>query len=301
MASSAASATLVRSPAKPGQPQITEALELYIRDMRRHPMLTRDLEEKLAQQYARTRAPELAHRLITANLRLVVKLAYEYRRSRRSLLDLIQEGNEGLVQAVLRYDPSRGVKLSSFAAWWIRARMLKSILDDARLVKLGTTQTQRKLFFNLRKEQEKLEAAGFVVTDTLLAEKLSVAERDVTEMRQRLGAADASLDLPAHDGGTGSMVDMLPGSNAQRPDVIVEGHEFQRTLCRKLREFGRTLSGRSLMLFEERLMSESPKTLKSIGEAHGISRERMRQLEVELLAQLKVYLQGELGSAIGQS
>ncbi len=279
-------------------PEVSGALDSYMRDLRRYPMVTRDREEELAREFSRTRNPELAHQLITANLRLVVKIAYQYRRARRSLLDLVQEGNEGLVQAVLRYDPERGVKLSSFAAWWIRARMLKSILNDSRLVKLGTTQAQRKLFFNLRKEQEKLEASGFVVTDSMLAEKLSVSEHEVTEMRQRLSGAEASLDAPiASEDGARTVLDLLQGNNAQRPDVMVEGREFYHKLCRKLAEFEKTLSGRSLMLFRERLMSEQPKTLKEIGEAHGISRERMRQIEVGLLARLKAFLERELGSA----
>jgi RNA polymerase sigma-32 factor len=280
------------------QIESTGALDVYMRDLRRYPMVTREREEELARQYSRTHDPRIAHRLITANLRLVVKIAYQYRRSRRSLIDLVQEGNEGLVQAVLRYDPNRGVKLSSFAAWWIRARMLKSILNDSRLVKLGTTQAQRKLFFNLRKEQEKLEAAGFEVTDSMLAEKMSVTQHEVSEMRQRLAGAEASLDAPvASEDGMRTVVDLLQGNSALRPDVIVEDREFHGVLCRRLREFEKTLSGRSLMLFRHRLMAEQPKTLKEIGEAHGISRERMRQIEVGLLARLKAFLERELGGS----
>src|SRR5437588_3740484 len=177
-----------------------DALQRYMAEVSRHPLLSREEEHKLAAEFYKTRDPELAYKLVTANLRLVVKIAHEYRRAAFSLLDLIQEGNVGLMQAVQKYDPFRGVKLSSYAAWWIRAYILRYLMDNWRMVKLGTTQAQRKPFFNLRKEQEKLLSQGFDAAPALLAERLDVSQQDVREMDQRLGNDEFSLDAPAAGG-----------------------------------------------------------------------------------------------------
>ena len=156
-----------------------DALQRYMAEVARHPLLTREQEHDLAVKFQKSHDPELAYRLVTANLRLVVKIAHEYRRAAFNLLDLIQEGNVGLMHAVQKYDPFRGVKLSSYAAWWIRAYILRYLMDNWRMVKLGTTQAQRKLFFNLRKEQEKLLAQGFEAQPKMLAERLDVSELEV--------------------------------------------------------------------------------------------------------------------------
>ena len=155
-----------------------DALQRYMAEVARHPLLTREEEHALAVKFRETGDQQAAYRLVTANLRLVVKIAHEYRRAAFSLLDLVQEGNVGLLQAVQKYDPFRGVKLSSYAAWWIRAYILRYLMDNWRMVKLGTTQAQRKLFFNLRKEQAKLQQEGFETGGgpKLLAERLNVTE-----------------------------------------------------------------------------------------------------------------------------
>jgi RNA polymerase sigma-32 factor len=277
-----------------------DPLTLYINDIRRYPLLTREEEHELAVKYLKTGDMESARRLVTANLRLVVKIAHEYRRAHRNLLDLVQEGNVGLVQAVKKYDPYRGVKLSSYAAWWIRAYILKFILNNWRLVKIGTTQAQRKLFFNLRKEKDKLEAMGFDASSKALAEALDVPEHEVIDMERRLGQGEMSLDAPLgrDDEGGRSHLDMLESSGASRPDVQAEGDEFRRLLRDKLAAFDKTLRGREQTIFRERLLNESPKTLQEIGESYGISRERARQLEKRLTTKLKAYLQKELGDAV---
>jgi RNA polymerase sigma-32 factor len=153
-----------------------DPLSVYMAETRRYPLLTPEEEHALAVRLVEHQDSAAARRLVEANLRLVVKIAYEYRRAHKNLLDLVQEGNIGLIQAVSKFDPYRGVKLSSYAAFWIRAYILKFILNNWRLVKIGTTQAQRKLFFNLRKEREKLEQLGFQPTTALLAEKLDVPE-----------------------------------------------------------------------------------------------------------------------------
>jgi RNA polymerase sigma-32 factor len=173
-----------------------DPLQAYMAEVTRHALLTREEEHTLAKQYQQTGDVRAAYRLVASNLRLVVKLAHEYHRNPLALLDLIQEGNMGLMQAVKKYDPERGVKLSSYAAWWIRAYILRYIMDNWKMVKLGTTEAQRKLFFKLRQEQDRLAASGVEVTPKLLAERLSVTEDDVREMDQRLGRDEVSIDAP---------------------------------------------------------------------------------------------------------
>jgi RNA polymerase sigma-32 factor len=277
-----------------------DPLTAYINDIRRYALLTREEEHELAVQYAESGDLQSARRLVTANLRLVVKIAHEYRRAHRNLLDLIQEGNLGLLQAVKKYDPYRGVKLSSYAAWWIRAYMLKFILNNWRLVKIGTTQAQRKLFFNLRKEKEKLESLGFDASSKALAEALDVPEREVVDMERRLGQGELSLDAPLRgeeDDGRSHM-DLLESRSDTRPDVAAEGVEFRELLKTKFAEFEKTLRGRELDIFRERLLTDAPKTLQELGAQYGISRERARQLEKRLVGKLKIYLRKELGDAV---
>jgi RNA polymerase sigma-32 factor len=277
-----------------------DALAAYMDEVRRYPLLSREEEHELAVTFNKTHSQQVARRLVTANLRLVVKLAYDYHRVYHNLLDLVQEGNVGLVQAVQRYDPYRGVKLSSFAAWWIRAYMLRFILDNWRLVKIGTTQVQRKLFFNLAKEREKLESAGFTPTDSMLAERLSVPEREVTDMRLRLGASEVALDAPVGRGedDARTTADLLECNSAERPDVTVEGREFRQVLGRKLAMFQRTLKGAEQTLFSERLIADQPLSLKEVGDRYGVSRERARQIEAKVLARLKVFLVREIGNEV---
>ena len=277
-----------------------DPLQLYIQDIRRYPLLSREDEHTLAKKFVETGDVEAARRLVTANLRLVVKIAHEYRRAHRNLLDLIQEGNVGLVQAVKKYDPYRGVKLSSYAAWWIRAYMLKFILSNWRLVKIGTTQAQRKLFFNLKKEKDKLEQMGFDTSSKALAEALNEPEREVIDMEKRLGQGEMSLDAPLKNDeeGSRSHLDMLESGGETRPDVATEGVEFRELLKEKFAEFEKTLRGRELDIFRERLLTDTPKTLQEIGSQYGISRERARQLEKRLVGKLKIYLRKELGDAV---
>jgi RNA polymerase sigma-32 factor len=251
-----------------------DPLALYIKEIKRYPLLSREDEHALATQFLATGDVTAARRLVTSNLRLVVKIAHEYRRAHRNILDLIQEGNVGLVQAVKKYDPYRGVKLSSYAAWWIRAYILKFILANWRLVKIGTTQAQRKLFFNLKKERDKLEALGIDASSEALAKALDVPEREVIDMEKRLGAGDLSLDAPLGHGDDGddgrTHMDTMSGSTPG-PDAEVEGAEFRSLLREKMAAFRDTLTGRERTLFEERLLNEQPKTLQDIGETYRIS------------------------------
>src|SRR5688572_305801 len=277
-----------------------DPLAAYMQETRRYPLLTPEEEKDLAVRLVEHGDSAAARRLIEANLRLVVKIAYEYRRAHKNLLDLVQEGNIGLIQAVSKFDPYRGVKLSSYAAFWIRAYILKFILNNWRLVKIGTTQAQRKLFFNLRKEREKLEQLGFQPTAALLAEKLDVPEKEVVEMERRLAAPEASLDAPlggGDDDGMRTRLDFLP-SEDERPDRAVAQSEFSQLLRGKLEAFARTLEGREQTIFRERWLTDEPLTLQELGDRYQVSRERARQLEKRMLDRLKKYLEAELGTAV---
>ena len=272
----------------------------YLHELRRYPLMTREEEHEVAVQFSKTAEQRLAARLITANLRLVVKIAQEYRRAHRNILDLIQEGNIGLIHAVQKYDPYRGVKLSSYASWWIRAYILKFILANWRLVKVGTTQAQRKLFFNLRKEREKLEKQGFEVEAKHLAAALDVTEQEVIEMERRLNASETSLDAPmrSDEQGDRTQGDFVRAAPSSRPDLQVEAGEFGSILRDKLHEFGATLRDRDLEIFRDRLLNDEPATLVQIAERFGVTRERVRQIEERLKKRLRQYLMSELGDGV---
>ncbi|MGH7327839.1 MAG: sigma-70 family RNA polymerase sigma factor, partial [Polyangiaceae bacterium] len=222
-----------------------DAMTAYQREIQRHPLLSPEETHALAVDFVKSQNPQLAARLVTANLRLVVKIAYEYRRAYKNIMDLVQEGNIGLMQAVKRYDPYRGVKLSSYAAYWIRAYILRFILNNWRLVKLGTTQAQRKLFFNLRKKKAELISMGIDPTNAEIAKQLNVAENEVAEMDVRLAASEKSLDAPVGDadGRSIAKVDLMP-SAGESPDTLVAHEELQALLSDKLSSFRETLAGK---------------------------------------------------------
>ena len=277
-----------------------DPMAAYLREVQRHPLLTPEKTHELAAEFVKTQNPAIAAQLVTANLRLVVKIAYEYRRAYKNIMDLVQEGNIGLMQAVKRYDPYRGVKLSSYAAWWIRAYILRFILNNWRLVKLGTTQAQRKLFFNLRKKRAELASMGVDPTNAEIAKSLNVPEADVAEMDVRLAASEKSLDAPVGDadGRSIAKVDMMPAAGAG-PETQMADEELQSLLKDKLAEFRKTLDGKEkdLAIFDLRLVSDDPLTLQDLGDKFGISRERVRQLEQRLLGRLRDYLKREMGDA----
>lgn len=276
-----------------------DPLETYMREVQAHKLLSPEEERTLAVRYTETQDVDAAARLVTAHLRLVVKIAYEYRRAYRNMMDLIQEGNMGLMQAVKKYDPYRGVKLSSYAAWWIRAYMLRYILANWRLVKLGTTQAQRKLFFNLNKEKARLSAMGIEPSNAEIARRLEVTESDVDEMEKRLARGDASLDAPVNegDGRQISRVEMLPGPGTS-PEQVNEGAELSHLVREHLDQFRGQLAGKDLIIFDERLVADEPRTLQDLGEQFGVSRERVRQLEARLTGRLRDYLSERLGDAV---
>lgn len=211
----------------------------------------------------------------------------------KNLLDLIQEGNVGLLQAVKKYDPYRGIKFSYYASFWIKAYMLKFIMDNWKLVKIGTTQSQRKLFFNLAKERDKLIAQGFAPEPKLLAERLDVKEEEVVEMSQRLGGWEISLSSPVSDDSRESYGAFLPDPGRSIDENLSEA-QTRKLLTEKLQEFRKTLSGKEADIFDNRIMAEEPLTLRELGDKYHISRERVRQIQEKITKKIKKWLEEKI-------
>ena len=272
-----------------------DALGAYMGQLAKYPPISREEEQRLALRWVEAGDVEAARRLVLSNLRLVVKIAMEYRRAWMNTLDLIQDGNLGLLEAVQRFDPQQGVKLSTYAAYWIRAYILKYILDNFRIVRLGTTRAQRKLFFRLNKEKRALESQGFEVEPRLLAERLDVSEADVADMEQRLSQSDLSFNAPARrdESGGAEFGDFVPARGASAEQSVGDD-QLRAVFLEKVYEFAATRDERERKLIDERVLAENPKTLAELGAELGISRERVRQLEARLVGHLREYLKENL-------
>lgn len=269
------------------------ALQQYLAEVRRYPFLSKEEELRLFHEYHVQGSREAAVRLILANLRVSVSIASEYLHTGADQMDLIQEGNVGLMQAIKKFDPTKNVRFYAYAAWWARAYILRYLLNTYRLVKVGTTQDQRKLFYNLKKEKAKLEREGFVPDAKLLADRLNVRERDVIEMDQRLGSWELSLDQPLNQESEGTLLDILPSQ--ERPaDEQLADLQLKILFRKKLAEFITTLPERDEDILRNRILSETPLTLDDLGQKYGITKERTRQLEARLIKRLRDYLKQEI-------
>jgi RNA polymerase sigma-32 factor len=254
--------------------------------------ISREEEQLLATRWVEQGDREAGRQLVLSNLRLVVKIAMEYRRAWTNVLDLIQEGNLGLLQAVQRFDPTRGTKLSSYAAYWIRAYILKYLIDNIRLVRLGTSRAQRKLFFRLNKERQELESQGFEVGPKLLAERLDVSEEDVVDMEQRLSESELSLDAPVQDDrDSASFGEFIP-AGGDSAEENVASNQLRRVFMEHVQAWADTLDDRERQIVERRILADEPDTLQELGDEFGVSRERVRQLEARLVNKLRDYLKG---------
>jgi RNA polymerase sigma-32 factor len=263
-------------------------LKKFLMEIRKFPLLTRAEELDLAKRWWNEKDKAAAYKMVVSNLRLVVKIAFEYRRAYSNLPDLIQEGNLGLMAAVKKFDPYRDVKLSSYASWWIRAYILKFIIDNWSLVKIGTTQAQRKLFFRLKKEKSRLESLGIDPGPKLLAGNLDVRKEDITEMDQRLEGGDLSLNNPLDPNVQQTYLEVLPSGEMLEDDVADK--QFRDLLSKKIKAFSLTLKPKESFLLQSRLLAETPLTLQAVGTELHVSRERARQIERRILEKLKVYL-----------
>ncbi len=270
------------------------ALHRYLQEISQYELLTREETEELAIRFQETGDPDAAYRLVSSNLRLVVKVAMDFQKYwMQNFMDLIQEGNVGLVQATKKFDPYRGVKFSYYAAYWIRAYILKFIMDNWRLVKIGTTQAQRKLFFSLNKEKKLLEAQGFKPEVKLLAERLNVKESEVLEMGQRMDNWDVSLEAPVRSDSEDEQKSFLP-SGGPEIEEIVASHEMRERLAEILAGMHDKLNEKEQVILGTRLLSDEPKTLQTIADEFHISRERVRQIEANLLKKLRKQFEKEM-------
>ncbi len=267
----------------------------YLAEARRYPPLSREDERELARRYRETGDRAALFRLVTANLLLVVRIAYSFRRAARNLLDLVQEGNLGLLHAIERFDPELGVRLPTYAAWWVRAYMVKFLLDNVRLVRVGTTNARRKLLRNLHKERRKLEERGLDVGPKLLAAHFGVSETDVRDVEQALASRDVSLDEPVGESGQASRGDFLAdGTRPSAEESVVRGELRERAQA-AIAEFRGGLNDRERMLLDLRILAEEPLTLQALGDRLGTTREAVRQAEARLMKRLKQFLREKLG------
>jgi RNA polymerase sigma-32 factor len=275
-------------------PALLDPLKQYLKEIGQYPLIDIEEEKELALKLRDEGDLGAAKQLVQANLRLVVKIALEYKNAYQNVMDLIQEGNIGLMKAVSKYDPDKGAKLSYYASWWIRSYILKFILDNFRLVKIGTTQAQKKLFYNLMREKERLENQGKDAGPKLLADRLGVKESEVESMQKRLSSSgsELSLDAPVGNEGEydGSTVMGAFSDESVPADELLASEELRALLMDHLEEFQKELTDRERHILKERMLSELPQTLQEIADRYGISRERARQIENKILDKLKTSL-----------
>jgi RNA polymerase sigma-32 factor len=249
-------------------PASYDPLKQYLTEVSRYPLLSREEEKALAELVYRQKDKEAARTLILSNLKLVVKIALGYYNTYMNVRDLIQEGNIGLMQAVKKYNPYKGTKFSTYASFWIRAYMLKYIRNNWSLVKIGTTESEKKLFYGLEKEKRRLEAKGIIPVPQLLASNLDVKQQDIEDMERRLSMADVSLDQPAYEEGEETMMDMVKSDG--NIEDMVEEREKKKIAALKIAEFRGMLNERELYIFEHRIMTDEPMTLQEIGDHFNI-------------------------------
>lgn len=277
-----------------------DLLQYYLAEVRRHPLLSPEEEKEYAIRYKEEGDQEAAERLVTANLRLVIKIAFQYHRQWSNVLDLIQEGNVGLVEALSRYDPYRDIRFSSYAQYWIRAMILRFLLDNFRLVRLGSTRAGRKLFFQLQKERDRLIQQGLNPGPKLLAERLGVTEEEVNAVDQHMRAPALSLHAPlGDDDGGRSLAEVVPENDRLTPENEAGQLELGEMVKQRLETFAETLRDeRERSIWTRRLVSTDPVSLSQLGEEYGVSKERIRQVEARIKKRLKAYLEAELGDEI---
>lgn len=264
-----------------------DPMALYLASIQKYPLLSREEENKLATQYFETKDPSAAQALVTANLRFVVKIAAEYSKFGAKLIDLVQEGNVGLMHAIREFNPYKGVRLITYAVWWIRGYIQEYLMRQYSLVRIGTTQNQRKLFYQLKREKENLDALGEASDLKVLAEKLGVPEEEIQEMRNRLSGRDISLDRPLDSDTKATLGDLQSNRDSLMLDEDLALREQLALLKEKINEIRPELSPRELIILDERLLADDPLTLQEIGEKYKITREAVRQMEVRVIAKIK--------------
>lgn len=263
-----------------------DPLKMYFAEISKYPILTAVEERELAELVQSHNDKKAVEKLIMSNLRLVVKVALNYYNAYLNVLDLIQEGNVGLIHAAKKYDPNKGTRFSTYASFWIRAYILKHIMNVWSIVKIGTTQSQRKLFYSLNKAKKQFEGQGIEPEASVLAEALDVKEEDIEDMEIRFSSGDVSLDESTERGGeTSNYLEMVRGGD--NIEEMVAAKEKREMLEDKIREFKIKLNYRDRFILENRIMSDEPLTLQEIGKRFSISRERVRQVEDRIWKSLR--------------
>ena len=267
----------------------------YLQEAKRYPILSEEEEKELAIRLTEKGDVDAAYQLTTANLMLVVKIAMTFKREWQNVMDLVQEGNIGLMKAVKNFDPFRGVRLSAYATWWIKSYILKYILDNWRLVRVGTTNSRRKLLFNLKKEKERLEREGFDPSTKLLAEHFGVDENEIIDVEASIGAVDVSMDTPTR--ADSSMTPAQSLSDGKSLEKRAETDQFREILQQKIEGFKSELKPGEIEILEKRVLSESPQSLQELGDERGVTREAVRQAEQRLLKKFRIYIEEQMPEA----
>ncbi len=267
-------------------PALSDGLSHYIKAIQQYPLLSKEEEMKIAERYHKTNDPADAEILVTSNLRFVVKVAAEYSQFGSKLIDLIQEGNVGLMHAVREYNPYKGARLITYAVWWIKGYIQDYLMKQHSMVKIGTTHNQRKLFYNLEKEKAKIDQMGLEPTVKLLSDRLGVPERDVKLMEKRMSGKDISLDLPVGEDGGSSLLDFEAGDDADVTEQLIE-NEMKVQLHSVLEKLKEQFSEKEMYILKNRLLDDEPMKLQEIGDEWGVSREAVRQMEARLLKKIK--------------
>lgn len=269
-----------------------DTLESYFNEIKDHELLTREQERDLANRYRKGHDESAADRLVRANLKLVVKIARDHYIKTKSmaLSDLIQEGNLGLVHAAKKYDPDKQTKFSYYAAYWIKAYIFKHIMDNYSSIKIGTTQAQRKLFFNLKKTREKLLRQGLKPTPERIARAVGVKPEEVVEMTERMAHEDRSLNEPSATRSQEQLLDNLDDKSSSSEDIVAQ-HQMHHLLNGILSDFKTDLDQREREILQKRILAQEPWTLQRIGEKYAVSRERIRQVEASIIRKLRAFIQ----------
>ena len=272
-----------------------DPLSLYLSEVRKYPLLTKEQEFEIAKKYYETKDPRLAHTLVKSNLRFVVKVAAEYAKFSSRLIDVIQEGNVGLMHAVKEFNPYKGNRLITYAVWWIRGYIQEYLMRQFSMVRIGTTANQRKLFYQLQKQKQELEKMSSPESVALLSHKLGIPEDEITEMAKRLNSRDVSLDKPmgSEDDSATPLSTLLKKEDGSLPlDEQMALDEQLSLLMKAVNDLRSSLTEKEKILLEERVLSDEPLTLQEIGDKYGITREAVRQTEARLMKKIKDAMMG---------
>ncbi len=270
-------------------PATVDPLAAYLSEIRKYPLLTPEQERAIATEFRETGNPQLAQKLVTSNLRFVVKIAAEYSKFGSRMIDLIQEGNVGLMQAVKEFNPQKGVRLITYAVWWIRGYIREYLMKQYSMVRVGTTHGQKKLFYNLQSAENRQKLLGGETLDTAqISSDLGVSEKDVEIMRMRMSGRDVSLDQPLDEASRSTLMDFQSSPDDEgNPEVELQRNQEIELVRKKVDQVRPRLNEKEVYILDRRILSDEPMTLQEIGDDLGITRERTRQIENRVFEKIK--------------